>query len=117
MASQFSAADRYQLALEAWSLVDTAYRQQQASGVSNEAAIDALSEGADHVFFDALAVVPGSLQELRSYLAMLEKRNISENPEAVSAALKTIGRAVADLSEGSRCPTGRPDTDLLPRSS
>ena len=33
---------------------------------------------------------------------MLEKRDIAENPEAVAAALKTIGRAVADLIEGSR---------------
>ncbi len=101
MASQFSAVDRYQLASDAWSLVETAYRQQQASGASNEAVIDALSEGAHHVFFDALPVVPGSLEELRSYLAMLEKRDIAENPEAVAAALKTIGRAVADLIEGS----------------
>lgn len=102
MASQVRALDRYQLASDALSLVETAYRQQEANGASNEAVIDALSEGAHQVFFDALPVVPGSLEELKSYLAMLEKRGIAENPEAVAAAFETIGRAVADLMAGQR---------------
>lgn len=102
MSTQSGATHSYQLASDAWSLVEHAYRQQQASGTTNEAIIDALSEGAHRAFDIALPIVPRSLPELRSYLAMLEKRGIAESPESVEAALATIGRAVAGLLTGPR---------------
>ncbi len=94
---QPSASNYYLSASSAWSLVEAAYREQEASGLINEAIIDALSEEAHLAFEDALPIVPRSLSELGSYLTMLDKRGIKESPEVIETALATIRHAVADL--------------------
>lgn len=94
MTEEANVEDRYQQVAGAWARVYAEFNRQKAAGRWDEERTNALAGEAHEAFDLAVTIVPQSLTELQSYLAMLEATDIRESPESVETALIIIGKGL-----------------------